>query len=84
MVNLHQTHGNRPMSPRDSLLASLKAALLQLKQKYPIRSLGLFGSFARGDAGERSDIDIPGGVRPPGVLVQVPCARGRVEGADRA
>jgi uncharacterized protein len=46
------------MSPRDSLLASLKAALPQVKQRYPIRSLGLFGSFARGDASERSDIDI--------------------------
>ncbi len=46
------------MSGREALLTRLQAALPGLKEKYPIRSLGLFGSFARGDAGESSDLDI--------------------------
>jgi uncharacterized protein len=46
------------MSSREVVLARLQAALSELKQRYPIRSLGLFGSFARGDAGELSDLDI--------------------------
>ena len=29
-----------------------------LQQKYPISAIGLFGSFARGEATESSDIDI--------------------------
>jgi predicted nucleotidyltransferase len=43
---------------RDAILGSLRAALPDLKQRWPIRSLGLFGSFARGDAGDDSDIDV--------------------------
>jgi len=30
----------------------------ELEKKYPISELGLFGSFARGDNNEHSDIDI--------------------------
>ncbi|MHB1921031.1 MAG: nucleotidyltransferase family protein [Chitinophagaceae bacterium] len=30
----------------------------QLQKKYPISELGIFGSYARGDYHERSDIDI--------------------------
>jgi predicted nucleotidyltransferase len=29
-----------------------------LQQKYPITRLGVFGSYARGEANEKSDIDI--------------------------
>ena len=29
-----------------------------LQKKYPIKSLGVFGSFARGDNTENSDVDI--------------------------
>ena len=29
-----------------------------LQKKYPIGKLGVFGSYARGDANEKSDIDI--------------------------
>jgi predicted nucleotidyltransferase len=46
------------MSDRESILARLRQALPSLKQHYPIRSLGLFGSTARGDGGDASDIDI--------------------------
>jgi len=46
------------MEERDSLLASLRGALPALKQRYPIQSLALFGSFARGDGRESSDVDL--------------------------
>ena len=38
------------MSDRESILASLRRAFPDLKRQYPIQALGLFGSFARGDA----------------------------------
>jgi len=43
---------------RDEILGSLRAALPYLKQRWSIRSLGVFGSFARGDAAEDSDVDV--------------------------
>lgn len=56
------------MLPKIYLLCSmhnLQSILLQLKQykptlqrKYPIASIGVFGSYARGEATEMSDIDI--------------------------
>lgn len=30
----------------------------ELAQQYPIKSLGVFGSFARGESGSESDIDL--------------------------
>ncbi len=38
-----------------NILSQHKPALIR---KYPISELGLFGSFARGDYNEQSDIDI--------------------------
>ncbi|HXZ00632.1 MAG TPA: nucleotidyltransferase family protein [Stellaceae bacterium] len=46
------------MSGRDTILACLRQALPALSRRYPIRSLAMFGSFARGDAGDASDLDI--------------------------
>ncbi|HYW33514.1 MAG TPA: nucleotidyltransferase family protein [Candidatus Bathyarchaeia archaeon] len=46
------------MTDRTPLLELLHRALPALKERYPIRSLGLFGSFARGDMSESSDLDI--------------------------
>ena len=46
------------MSERDEILAVLRAALPDLRQRWPIRSLALFGSVARGDASAASDLDI--------------------------
>jgi hypothetical protein len=46
------------MSDRDTILSRLRQALPSLKTRYPIKSLGLFGSVARGDAASSSDIDI--------------------------
>ncbi|MBK7883143.1 MAG: nucleotidyltransferase family protein [Chitinophagaceae bacterium] len=30
----------------------------ELQKKYPLSTLGIFGSYARGDANENSDIDV--------------------------
>ncbi|MFI5020260.1 MAG: nucleotidyltransferase family protein [Alphaproteobacteria bacterium] len=46
------------MSHQELILAILRKAFPGLKQRYPIRLLGLFGSFARGDVREASDLDI--------------------------
>jgi predicted nucleotidyltransferase len=36
----------------------LKSQKIDLEKKYPISELALFGSYARGDNNEKSDIDI--------------------------
>lgn len=40
------------------ILAILKKSKPDLQKRYPISELGLFGSYARGDFNEKSDIDI--------------------------
>jgi predicted nucleotidyltransferase len=40
------------------ILAILKKQKQDLEKKYPISELALFGSYARGDNHEKSDIDI--------------------------
>ncbi len=40
------------------ILAILKNKKKELENKYPISELALFGSYARGDNNEQSDIDI--------------------------
>jgi uncharacterized protein len=42
----------------ETILKKLQENKLELEQKYSISELGLFGSFARGDYRETSDIDI--------------------------
>jgi len=46
------------MSVRDQILATLRKQHQELGQRYPIRRLALFGSWARGDAREDSDVDV--------------------------
>ncbi len=41
-----------------AVVSRLRSALPTLRQQYPIRHMGLFGSVARGEAGPDSDIDI--------------------------
>ncbi|MEL6536091.1 MAG: nucleotidyltransferase family protein [Bacteroidota bacterium] len=43
---------------RESIISKLKSHKRDLSDRYPIRSLGLFGSFAREEATPNSDIDI--------------------------
>ena len=46
------------MSERDDVLATLRRALPELRRHWPIRSLAVFGSMARGEAGADSDLDV--------------------------
>jgi predicted nucleotidyltransferase len=46
------------MSDRDEIISTLRAALPDLKLRWPIHSLALFGSMARGEATEASDVDL--------------------------
>ena len=41
-----------------NILQTLRSHLPELQKKYPIGRLGVFGSYARGEASEKSDIDI--------------------------
>lgn len=43
---------------RDEVIAILKAAMPDLRQRFGITSILLFGSVARGDAGPESDVDV--------------------------
>lgn len=43
---------------REEVLAELRAALPGLRERYGVQRLALFGSFARGEATGRSDLDL--------------------------
>lgn len=40
------------------ILQTLRAALPDLRERYAVRSLGVFGSFVRGEADPQSDVDV--------------------------
>ena len=40
------------------MLEKLKSSKSRLEKKYPIKSLGLFGSYARNEPAETSDLDL--------------------------
>ncbi len=46
------------MVHKEEILRYLQNNNAYYKQKYGVRFIGLFGSFARGEANEKSDIDI--------------------------
>jgi len=46
------------MHSLQNILDTLRLHKPGLQKKYPIGKLGVFGSFARGEATEKSDIDI--------------------------
>jgi len=42
----------------DSFISVLRTHLPELRERYGVRSLGIFGSFVRGEETPRSDLDI--------------------------
>jgi hypothetical protein len=46
------------MYDTNQIIKILETQKKELEKKYPISEMGLFGSFARGDYNEHSDIDI--------------------------
>jgi len=56
---------------RDEILAILREFKQDCGEKYGILELGLFGSVARGAAGEQSDVDICIKTRTPDPFVLV-------------
>jgi len=46
------------MKTRDDILMTLRTALPHLRQRYAVSELALFGSYAREEQGEGSDVDI--------------------------
>lgn len=46
------------MIEKDEIFAVLRAALPDLRRRWPIRSLAVFGSVARGEASAASDVDV--------------------------
>jgi len=46
------------MKTRDEILASLGAAKTELQEQFRVRTLALFGSYARNQQTEKSDVDI--------------------------
>ena len=46
------------MKDIDTLKAILERHKEELKERYHVKELGIFGSYVRGEAGEGSDIDI--------------------------
>lgn len=46
------------MYTKQIILAKLKNAMPELVRKYPLKNIGILGSYARGEATEKSDIDI--------------------------
>jgi len=43
---------------KETILAFLKAHKQEFKEKYAVEKIGLFGSYAKNEANENSDIDI--------------------------
>jgi len=43
---------------KDKIIKKIREELPKLKKEYPIKTLGIFGSVARGDDTSTSDVDI--------------------------
>ena len=62
------------MKTREEILAGLGAAKSELQERFRVRTLALFGSYARNQQTERSDVDVLVEVDPSIGLGFVPLA----------
>lgn len=46
------------MLSKSDIIVQLKSAKSRLESKYPIKAMALFGSYARGEQNQSSDVDI--------------------------
>lgn len=46
------------MRTLDDIMIRLRALQPELRRRYPIRSMGVFGSYVRGEQREDSDLDV--------------------------
>ncbi|MEO5336003.1 MAG: nucleotidyltransferase family protein [Magnetospirillum sp. WYHS-4] len=46
------------MRTLETILADLRAMQPRLRERYPIRAMGVFGSYVRGEQTEDSDLDL--------------------------
>lgn len=46
------------MKNLDAMLAELRRLRPDLERRYPLRAMGVFGSYARGEQREDSDLDV--------------------------
>jgi predicted nucleotidyltransferase len=53
-----QVHARTGQHRKSPVFARLKKALPAFRAQYGIRRIGIFGSFARGDAKRTSDVDV--------------------------
>ncbi len=56
--HIFMEHTKIAMYTLDEIKSILAEAKPELQKKYPLSELGIFGSYARGDADENSDIDV--------------------------
>jgi predicted nucleotidyltransferase len=54
----HKSHAKRILPERAELIRALAVELPTLRDRYAVRTLALFGSYARGEARARSDLDL--------------------------
>ncbi len=46
------------MITKEYVLNSIRESLKEIKHKFKVKTIGLFGSFSRGEQNENSDIDL--------------------------
>jgi predicted nucleotidyltransferase len=55
---IHQSERPREIPALAEILQILRQNMPELSRRYKVKSLGVFGSYARGEADEESDIDL--------------------------
>ena len=58
MINSPQTSSHKKKPSIDEILQALKKIKPEVQERYGVKSLGVFGSYVRGEARRSSDLDI--------------------------